>query len=105
MNEAGSWIFLTKVQTARKKADTASASIHVDRPVSNAGIIYVGDGASDYCVSHQTDWVLAKSNLIDYCRKNQLDHSPIQTFADAEKLLPELLPEIFVPVTEDAILV
>lgn len=67
-------------------------------------IIYIGDGASDYCVSHQTDWVLAKNSLIDYCHENRLKHSPIQSFRDAEKLLPELLPEFFVPVAEHAVL-
>lgn len=74
------------------------------QPGNSRRMIYVGDGASDYCVSHQTDWVLAKSNLIDYCRKNRLQHTPIQNFGEAEKRLPDLLPEIFVPVT-DAVLV
>lgn len=89
-----------------KKKSGHCKCIHTRRPSGySRRIIYVGDGASDYCVSHQTDWVVAKSNLIDYCRKNRLKHSPIQSFLDAEKLLPTLLPEIFVPVTEDAILV
>ena len=89
-----------------KKKSGHCKCIHTRRQSGDSRrIIYVGDGASDYCVSHQADWILAKSNLIDYCRKNQLSHSPIQSFADAEKLLPELLPEIFVPLTEDPILI
>lgn len=67
-------------------------------------IIYIGDGASDFCVSHHSDWVLAKSNLIDYCRKNRLKHSPIRDFSEAIRLLPTILPETVIPANEETIL-
>lgn len=42
-------------------------------------IIYVGDGASDYCVSHQTDWVLGKKQS-----DRLLPQEPTEPFADPD---------------------
>lgn len=89
----------------KKKSGHCKCLHTLRQPDHSRRIIYIGDGASDYCVSHHADWVLAKSSLIDYCQKNRLSHSPIMNFGDASKRLPELLPEIFMPATEEAILV
>ena len=90
--------------SCEKKSGHCKCIHTLSQPGHLKQIIYVGDGASDYCVSHHADWVLAKSNLIAYCRKNRLNHFPIENFRDADKLLPEMLPEIFVPAVEKAVL-
>jgi 2-hydroxy-3-keto-5-methylthiopentenyl-1-phosphate phosphatase len=48
-------------------------------PVST---IVVGDGRSDFCVAEKADFVLAKSALIEHCRRNQINHMPITGFAE-----------------------
>ena len=45
-------------------------------------IFYVGDGSSDYCVSHKVDMVFAKNKLIDYCQAHAIKHHAIQDFSD-----------------------
>jgi len=52
--------------------------------------LLVGDGASDFCVAGQADFVFAKNKLIDYCRLEGIPHRPIAGFADATKLLSTL---------------
>jgi 2,3-diketo-5-methylthio-1-phosphopentane phosphatase len=53
--------------------------------------LLVGDGASDFCVAGQVDWVLAKSRLIDHCRQHHLPHEAIRGFDDALPALERLL--------------
>lgn len=45
-------------------------------------VLYIGDGASDYCVSHHVDLVLAKGNLIHYCEQAGIPYLPVMGFAD-----------------------
>lgn len=45
-------------------------------------IFYVGDGTSDFCVSHQVDLIYAKDKLIEYCDSNKLNYISIQGFSD-----------------------
>ncbi|OCG00317.1 MtnX-like HAD-IB family phosphatase [Gilliamella sp. wkB112] len=52
-------------------------------------ILYVGDGTSDYCVSHNVDFVFAKDKLIHYCKKNKIEYSAINCFADVTKALKQ----------------
>ncbi len=52
--------------------------------------LLVGDGASDFCVAGQADFVFAKSKLIEYCRLEGIPHRPIAGFVDATKLLSTL---------------
>lgn len=60
---------------------------------SNVPVIYIGDGASDYCVSAQADSVLAKGKLISYCQQQAISHFPIRNFADAQQLWPQINAE------------
>ena len=46
-------------------------------------VLFVGDGASDYCVSRRANFVLAKSRLIDHCRQQGYAFTPFSTFGDA----------------------
>lgn len=46
-------------------------------------VLFIGDGASDFCVSHRADFVLAKGKLIDYVIAENIPHAPINGFRDA----------------------
>lgn len=45
-------------------------------------VIYIGDGVSDYCVADKADLLYAKSRLSDYCRKNNINFIPYNSFND-----------------------
>jgi len=53
-------------------------------------VMLIGDGASDFCVAHQADLVLAKHRLIEHCRTHDLNHFPIVGFGDAIGLVKAL---------------
>lgn len=52
-------------------------------------VLFVGDSTSDFCVSGQADFVLAKYKLIDYCVANGIPHAAFQDFSQAVALLPQ----------------
>lgn len=54
-------------------------------------VLYIGDGSSDFCVSGQADFVLAKSRLRTYCREQGIAHASFDDFGQATALLPWLL--------------
>lgn len=54
-------------------------------------ILYVGDGASDFCVSNKVDVVFAKSKLINYCQDNNIAYHAIHGFDDVLKFLPKII--------------
>lgn len=62
---------------------------HVKKQQYFNQILYVGDGSSDYCVSHNVDFVFAKDKLIHYCQKNKIEHSAINNFTDVTKALKQ----------------
>lgn len=53
-------------------------------------VLYVGDGASDFCVSGKADFVLAKARLIGYCRDHQIAHAAFTDFSEAIALHDEI---------------
>jgi len=57
-------------------------------------VYYVGDGASDYCVSNRVDLVFAKDKLIKFCQQNTIRHYPIEHFADIIPFLEHIRPTI-----------
>ncbi|WP_392564480.1 MtnX-like HAD-IB family phosphatase [Orbus wheelerorum] len=57
-------------------------------------VYYVGDGASDYCVSNRVDLVFAKDKLINFCQQNSIRHYPIKHFADIIPFLEHIQPTI-----------
>ncbi len=50
-------------------------------------VLYVGDSTSDFCVSGQADFVLAKHKLIDHCRRHAIPHAPFEDFTQTLALL------------------
>ncbi len=53
-------------------------------------VLYIGDGASDFCVSHQADALLAKGRLIEYAQQESIAHMPMADFRDATLILHRL---------------
>ncbi|MWN31995.1 MtnX-like HAD-IB family phosphatase [Gilliamella sp. Pra-s65] len=62
---------------------------HVKKQQHFTQILYVGDGTSDYCVSHNVDFVFAKDKLVNYCEKNKIVHRKITSFADVTDALKQ----------------
>lgn len=60
-------------------------------------VLFIGDGASDFCASGRADHVFAKGRLVDYCREKRIAHSPMLDFADALAMLPALLAHDHTP--------
>ncbi|VCU69306.1 2-hydroxy-3-keto-5-methylthiopentenyl-1-phosphatephosphatase [Pigmentiphaga humi] len=74
-----------------KASGTCKCSYGADVRQSRSRILYVGDGASDFCVAGTVDFVLAKHRLIDYCRDHGLVHIPIAGFSEARNALEFIL--------------
>lgn len=54
-------------------------------------VLYVGDSTSDFCVSGQADYVLAKYKLIAHCERMGIAHAPFTDFAQATELLHKVV--------------
>jgi 2,3-diketo-5-methylthio-1-phosphopentane phosphatase len=54
-------------------------------------LVYVGDGRSDFCVSHRADLLFAKGALADYVRGRGEPHHPFETFHDITATLAPLV--------------
>jgi 2-hydroxy-3-keto-5-methylthiopentenyl-1-phosphate phosphatase len=53
----------------------------------------VGDSSSDFCVSHEADYVLAKYRLIGHCERHGIAHAPFQGFSDATPWLLQFMQQ------------
>lgn len=53
--------------------------------------VFIGDGASDYCVSNFADLVFAKGKLASYCWKNNITYFEYKNFQDIQKKLVRLI--------------
>jgi 2,3-diketo-5-methylthio-1-phosphopentane phosphatase len=54
-------------------------------------VLLIGDGGSDFCVAGAADFVFAKGKLIAHCLAQDIAHVAIRGFADASRLLPDLI--------------
>lgn len=43
-------------------------------------IIYIGDGASDFCPSSKADFLFAKKKLLEYCKENNIPYVKYSDF-------------------------
>jgi 2,3-diketo-5-methylthio-1-phosphopentane phosphatase len=60
--------------------------------------ILIGDGASDFCVASQVDFVFAKDRLLAHCRANGIAHLPFDNFFDIERELAHVVGGLQRPV-------
>jgi len=61
---------------------------HVKRYRSQGyGIVYIGDGFTDYCPARHADFVLAKRALAKYCEREGIDYVPFDDFHDVVRVL------------------
>ncbi|WP_394680066.1 MtnX-like HAD-IB family phosphatase [uncultured Comamonas sp.] len=56
-------------------------------------VLYVGDSTSDFCVSHEADYVLAKYRLIGHCERHGIAHAPFLGFSDATPWLQQFMQQ------------
>lgn len=64
-------------------------SIVAGTPPENV-IIFIGDGASDFCAAEHADIVFAKKALAAHCNKYKIPHYPFHNFFDVYKLMMNL---------------
>ena len=57
-------------------------------------VIYVGDGASDFCVSKEPHILYAKAGLEEYCIRNNFNFISYKTYDDINKYLFEKQKEL-----------
>lgn len=57
----------------------------------NGRCVVIGDGRSDFCMSAQADYVIAKGSLRDFCRSRGLPHASFSDFDDVTDRLAEWL--------------
>ncbi len=53
--------------------------------------VFIGDGRSDYCVSHKADILFAKGNLLDYTRRHAIKAFEFSNFACVNAILESLI--------------
>ena len=58
-----------------------------EQQAAHGHVLYIGDGSSDFCVSHRADFVLAKSKLAAYCASHGIPHARFAHFGQAAALL------------------
>lgn len=58
-------------------------------------VYYVGDGASDFCVSNRVDLVFAKDKLISYCQERGIKYHAIKSFADLQFIFDHSLKTVY----------
>ena len=91
-----------RLDTPYRHPGCARSSAHckcVQRSRYRQPVLYVGDGASDFCVAARADFVLAKGRLADYCALNGIPHRAITDFNDALLFMtqPSVLKREFEP--------
>lgn len=50
-------------------------------------LMYIGDGFSDFCVSHKADILFAKGKLLEYCKNNKNNKRNLIGFRDFKEIL------------------
>lgn len=54
-------------------------------------VLFVGDGASDYCAALQADHVMARSALARYCERENVPFTPFEHFDEVRTVVERLL--------------
>ncbi|MBR1776736.1 MtnX-like HAD-IB family phosphatase [bacterium] len=74
--------FPNDYSSCKNNAGTCKCKVLSDLRQQYNKIIYIGDGASDYCVCNKADVLYAKSSLKEFCKKNQIQFLPFCSFKD-----------------------
>jgi 2-hydroxy-3-keto-5-methylthiopentenyl-1-phosphate phosphatase len=56
-----------------------------DQRASGRTVVMVGDGLSDRCGAREADYVLARGDLLDWCRTQGIAADPFESFADVAR--------------------
>lgn len=78
-------------QCGRASGNCKCQRLAHEQSSTGARVLYVGDSTSDFCVSGEADFVLAKYKLIDHCERHGIAHQPFTDFAHATRLLDGVL--------------
>lgn len=54
-------------------------------------VLFVGDGASDYCAASQADYIMARSALARNCLKENQPFTPFEDFFDVQSFITKLI--------------
>ncbi len=75
-----------------KSCETCKRNILINNvnDLENEISIYIGDGASDYCVSNFADIIFAKGRLASYCWKNNITYYEYKNFSDIKNKIIKL---------------
>lgn len=74
--------------SCKKQSGLCKCSV-VKKYGQSAQIIYIGDGASDICVSDKADLLFAKKTLAAYCDENNISYIKFENFKDINSYLLE----------------
>ena len=77
--------------TCRAASGTCKCTVGAKAQGSDARVLMIGDGASDFCIADTADFVFAKGKLVTHCVAKNIPHAPIKDFAEALALLPALV--------------
>ncbi len=81
----------------KRKSGTCKCSIANKYKRANAMTVYIGDGLSDCCVSDSIDFILAKEDLLKYCKDtNKSNYKKFEDFGDVLSELQRLKGESYV---------
>ena len=74
--------FPNDCEKCKNNAGTCKCKIIEQKRKFYEKIIYLGDGASDFCVADKVDILFAKTKLLDYCKNKGINATEFEKFAD-----------------------
>lgn len=88
-NEYGKFIieFPNDSSKCTNKAGTCKCKVVNNLKKIYKTVCYIGDGASDFCVSKSADILFAKSGLVEYCKKNHIKHIEYKNYKNITEAL------------------
>ncbi|MEJ0100774.1 MAG: MtnX-like HAD-IB family phosphatase [Pseudomonadota bacterium] len=78
-------------RTCATGAATCKCTVATEATRSNAPVLVIGDGRSDFCVAAKADFVFARGKLLEFCREKSLPHVEVTNFRQAREQLTRLL--------------
>lgn len=85
------WQLSSPFKSEGCRSGTCKCACVVKARESGGKTLWIGDGASDFCVAGEVDFVFAKHRLIEHCHAFDIPHVAVTGFEDALDLLPRLL--------------